>query len=396
MVLAHCLIALAPQLRLSIHAVHVDYGARSASRQEANFVQAWASEAGVPLNLVQLHGTYGPDTRRCDFERLSRQARYAAYQQTVDETAAPAVLTGHHRDDAAENVLDNLVMGRSIFRVPVMAPDALIEGVNVWRPLAGISKQEIRSFARRQEVPHLKDNDTPGTKRSVMRSQVIPALSREFGDRTLENIVRVGAGAEAWKGIIDKFVLGPFWKNVQCYPHGAVVPFGLHAASPGTFWEEALLGVLHGLGTPMLTKRAVDKLVDVLHSGRSALIALHKVFHIYVDQPGERLILINSKLLPVGAEQDTAEEESNIRGWSLTWSCRRPESVSSSLHRSGLAALLSGSLERHSSRGLLVGSGPDAIPEALAVRLPGGNLRPGDIDVECTEEDGFVLQMEAE
>lgn len=404
MVLSHCLVGMRERLRLTLRAVHVDYGARNVSAQEARFVRTWAADVGLPLDSVEVDGHHG--MRRSDSERHSRQARYQAYRDALVQSGSRVVLTGHHRDDAAENVLNNIVMGRSLFEVPMLLKEASIEGVAFWRPLAGVGKQEIRAFAARQRVPHLKDNDLPGTRRAVLRGQVLPALSQEFGDRTAENIVRVGITAQSWKTVVDRFVLAPVRKSVHRFEHGAVIPLHGYLDLPAAFWEAVLLDVFHGLSCPMLTKSTLDQLVSVLHSGRSALLDLHKSFQICVDQEGERLIIVHSQLLQPPVSKGGG-------AWSL-WQ-RRAMPNEWSINKSGLEALLTGHMQlplggaveknRLIGRdGYQVGSEPDSIPRVLVRRLPRGvgcarqskGAEAGDVEDKFGGETMWVLEMKAD
>jgi len=174
-------------------------------------------------------------------------------------------------------------------------------------------------------------------------------------------------------------IVEPFLRDVRHFAHGAVVPFGAHAASPSAFWEEVLLRLLHGLRAPMLTKRAVDILLATMHKGRASLLSLHKVFHIYVDCPGERLILVDSRLLLTGRlkapprgmkRKPPIPQSSAFGGRCGAWQLRLLW-VHGPVHR-GLPGLLSGCLDVPM---------PDAeeeeneeevepIPPALALRLP--------------------------
>ena len=120
MVLSHCMIILRNQWGLNLSAVHIDYNIRPSSQVEAAFVETWARKVALPLTMVRLNSTESLNLSRTAFEDFSRRARYEAYEKVM-QNRAMAVLTGHHVDDAAENVLSNLFMGRSLFHIPVMA-----------------------------------------------------------------------------------------------------------------------------------------------------------------------------------------------------------------------------------------------------------------------------------
>ena len=296
MVLSHCLVALRTQLQLDLNAVHIDYNARPDSGLEAAFVETWAREASLPLTVVRL--SEAEMDSRAAFEDFSRQARYNAYSKALQKNNALAVLTGHHEDDAAENVLSNLLTGRSLFHIPVLGPEALIEGVRIWRPFFCLPKEALFAFAQSYDIPHLKNNDDPTSRRAILHRRLIPALGDSFGQRTLKNIARVGQSAKDWKQIIDEQILAPFWKNIQSFPHGVLVPYGEYALWPTAFWEEALVGIFHAMGCSMLSKRSMDKLVYAIHAKKSTWLPVHKKVCLFVDSDVHQIMILNSKLFP--------------------------------------------------------------------------------------------------
>ncbi len=315
MVLSHCLVLLRKQLQLKLSAVHLDYNIRPSSQVEAAFVNTWAREVSLPLTLVQLNGT--ESLSRMAFEDYSRGARYEAYHLAMEamEDRAVAVVTGHHEDDAAENVLSNLFMGRSLFHIPVMGPEAFIEGVRIWRPLFSLSKRAIYAFAREMDIPYLKNIDAPCGKRAVLHNKVVPTLEDAFGRRTLQNIARVGQAAKDWKKLIDQQLLAPLWQKVHCFPHGAIVPYGTFAHWPEAFWEEAFVGIFHAMGCSMLSKRSIAKLVSALHSQKSRWFPIHKQFDLFINSKEGQIVIMNSKLFPGPNEMGCWKvSSSNTRG----------------------------------------------------------------------------------
>ena len=67
---------------LSLSCVHVDYGNRDASGEEANFVQAYAAWLGVPLWLrsIDILQKSGDNVERAAYESVTRDARFWTYE----------------------------------------------------------------------------------------------------------------------------------------------------------------------------------------------------------------------------------------------------------------------------------------------------------------------------
>ena len=324
MVLSHSLVVLRSHWRLNLSAVHIDYNIRPTSRVEAAFVETWARKVALPLTLVRLNGT--KSLSRAEFEDFSRKARYEAYQKVMQDTNAIAVLTGHHEDDAAENVLSNLFMGRSLFHIPVMGPEAVLERVRIWRPFFRLPKKAIYAFAAAHEIPYLKNIDAPSGRRAVLHGKVIPSLEDAFGRRTIQNIARVGQSAKDWKEIIDQHILAPLWQQVRCFPQGAIVPFGGFPLLEA-FWEEAFVGIFHAMGCSMLSKRSVAQVVAALRLERSRWLPIHREFDLFIDTKESHIVIANSKLFSGPHEMGC-------------WKVNSQETADSSVN--GLVGLLNG------------------------------------------------------
>ena len=56
------------------------------------------------------------------------------------------VLLAHHKDDVVENIVANVCRGRNILDLAVIRPNAIINHVNIVRPLLDFYKSSIYSF----------------------------------------------------------------------------------------------------------------------------------------------------------------------------------------------------------------------------------------------------------
>lgn len=386
MVLSQCLLMLAHSHNLELSLVHIDYGLREVSAREAAFVRAWAAKFNVALKVRQLDGqqALSADGKKA-FDKQSRLARYEAYREAMAESQASAVLVGHHRDDVIENMLDNLVDGRNLLNVQLMAPQAVTEKVPVWRPLGSVGKKQIRQFAVRYCIPHLLDLEDPGARRILWRGHVLPAITQHLGDESLANIARVGQQSKEWNDMIDKLILEPFYASASFFAFGAVVPIGTHMDSPGAFWQEALAEIFHRLNASCLRKGALDEVVAFIRSRKSRLLTVHKIFNVYVDSAGERLIVLSDQLR-INPNKDLIAAKKKLAlldQWPIKYRCgawdveltrhislpNEHNATDTPASMPGLSALLSGHVECLLS-GLRFGCGPDQIPFELANHLP--------------------------
>jgi uncharacterized protein (DUF924 family) len=98
-----------PSLKhLSLEGVHVDYGNRETSKDEASFVRAYAAWLGVPLWLRSIDVLQKRDdnVERAAYESVTRDARFWTYEEACGSDGV--VLLGHNRDDIFENLFANI------------------------------------------------------------------------------------------------------------------------------------------------------------------------------------------------------------------------------------------------------------------------------------------------
>jgi tRNA(Ile)-lysidine synthase len=128
------------------------------------------------------HGLRGPeseeDARFCretfDAEIIeapgSREAelRDLRYSFATDRLRA----TGHTASDQVESVLLGLVASGSPQRIKSRREDGVV------RPLLGLWRDEVRSWCDERGLPYREDSSNPGTKRGLIRHEILPLLER--------------------------------------------------------------------------------------------------------------------------------------------------------------------------------------------------------------------------
>ncbi len=163
------------QENVELHAVHVNHGLRgAASDEDEAFVRRLCAEWGLPLDVYRAVPPEHPG------EDWARQARYGFFRQAVEKHGADAIALAHHRDDQAETLLLHLLRGAGLTGLAAMAPDSLVLGVRVIRPLLGASRQELRELLARENIPWREDETNQDTRylRNALRCQVLPLMEQ--------------------------------------------------------------------------------------------------------------------------------------------------------------------------------------------------------------------------
>jgi tRNA(Ile)-lysidine synthase len=192
--LAQALLIESQPLALNAIAITVDHQLQENSHQQAEKVVDQLKEIGygqVVVKKVVVSTDAG-------LESGARDARYAALNESVEETKAVKVFLGHTHNDQAETVLLGLARGSGARSLSGMATE---NGIYL-RPLLSISRDETESACnewgldfwndphnlnteftrvkvRREVIPYLEEHLDPGISRALVRSA---ALLRDDAD----------------------------------------------------------------------------------------------------------------------------------------------------------------------------------------------------------------------
>jgi tRNA(Ile)-lysidine synthase len=139
-----------------VSALHVAHGLRGAeSDEDARFCRDVLGAEVVACGA----GTQSPS------EAELRELRYSL-------TAGPLRATGHTASDQVESVLLGLVASGTPQRIKPKREDGVV------RPLLGLWREETRAYCAEQGLPYREDSSNPGTKRGLIRDEILPLLER--------------------------------------------------------------------------------------------------------------------------------------------------------------------------------------------------------------------------
>ena len=150
-----CLWHVVRELGYRVAALHVNHGLRGAeSDQDARFCRevfgAEVVEAPVP-------------------ERATEEAlRDLRYSFATDRLRA----TGHTASDQVETVLYRLVSSGTAKGIKPKREDGVV------RPLLTLWREETEAYCRAEGLPFRRDSSNPGTRRGLIREEILPLLRR--------------------------------------------------------------------------------------------------------------------------------------------------------------------------------------------------------------------------
>ena len=175
-VLLHALAALPATRMQGLRALHVHHGLHADADAWAMHCEHICAALDIPLRVLRVVVVANGDGPEAD----ARAARYAAFRDAIvgDEILALA----QHRDDQAETVLLRLLRGAGGDGLSAMRSVSKRDGLNLWRPLLDISRDDIRAYADAHALRWIEDPSNTDTRfeRNFLRLRVLPQLRERW------------------------------------------------------------------------------------------------------------------------------------------------------------------------------------------------------------------------
>lgn len=142
--------------------------------RDEQFVRQLAATYGVPIHVAQFQTLDHAARQHLCVEDAARQLRYGYFHQLCQQQGYAAILTAHHRDDAAETFFLNLLRGTGLSGLHGILP---VNGLVV-RPLLPFGRDQIESYALQHHLLHVEDvtNASLDYRRNQVRHQLMPLL----------------------------------------------------------------------------------------------------------------------------------------------------------------------------------------------------------------------------
>ncbi|ODS63997.1 MAG: tRNA lysidine(34) synthetase TilS [Arenimonas sp. SCN 70-307] len=174
-VLLHALAADPAVRARGLRALHVDHGLHPGSAAWGEACADNGRMLDVPLSIVRVEVRPDGDGP----EAAARRARHAAFAQALQP--GELLVTAHHRDDQAETVLLRLLRGAGD-GLAAMRPLRPFAAGWLWRPLLGLPREALVSYAREHGLHWVEDpsNASDRHDRNFLRHHVLPRLQERW------------------------------------------------------------------------------------------------------------------------------------------------------------------------------------------------------------------------
>ena len=171
-----------------IEAAHCNFHLRGEeSNRDEKFVKNLCQKLELKLHLIHFDTAEYASLHQVSIEMAARDLRYSYFRQLRDDIKAETVCVAHHREDAVETLLMNLLRGAGIHGLTGIRP----RNGHIVRPLLGVSHQEILGYLDSIGQDYVTDstNLQPDVLRNKLRLQQIPLLEKLFPGSS-DNIAR--------------------------------------------------------------------------------------------------------------------------------------------------------------------------------------------------------------
>jgi len=175
MVLLH----LARRFDLAIHVLHVNYNLRgNDSLYDADFLKRYCIQNNIPISIHDVNLKEQLKELGGNLQNEARKIRYDFFQKKLNEVENSKLLVAHNQDDQIETFWLQLYRGSGL---KGMAGMQQISG-DLVRPLLNISKKDIISFAKTNQIEWREDksNSKSDYQRNLFRNKYLPFLRSEI------------------------------------------------------------------------------------------------------------------------------------------------------------------------------------------------------------------------
>ena len=198
------LLLILKDLGYRIEAAHCNFHLRGEeSNRDEEFVKKLCQEQNVPLHLIHFDTKEYADLHQVSIEMAARDLRYEYFRQLRQDIGAEKVCVAHHRDDAVETLLMNLMRGSGVHGLTgIRASNG-----EIVRPLLDITRQEIENYLHSIGQDYVMDstNLVDDVLRNKIRLKVLPLLE-QINPNTSVNIGKTARFMQETEKVIEAAV----------------------------------------------------------------------------------------------------------------------------------------------------------------------------------------------
>lgn len=173
---------------LNIVAAHVNHMIRgNEADSDQSFCEDVCRKKGIILEIEKRDIPAVAKENSEGLEEAARNVRYSFFERLLGKYPNSVVATAHNADDNLETVIFNMARGCGTKGLSGIAP---VRDKKIIRPLLSLSSEEIRGYAKVQNIAYVTDStnaDTAYTRNSIRHSivPILRSINPKAGDAAL-------------------------------------------------------------------------------------------------------------------------------------------------------------------------------------------------------------------
>lgn len=178
--LLHLLMKLRRKWDLQLHVVTIDHQLREGSKEDVQFVEQFAEDAGIPCTVIAVETPTYQAKEQIGTQVAARDLRYEAFAKVMKQYDHPTLALGQHGDDQVETVFMQMMRFAEpgyVKGMPITRPFA---NGQIIRPLLCVTKEEILMYCEDENLQARIDPSNEETiyTRNAVRKIILPFLKQ--------------------------------------------------------------------------------------------------------------------------------------------------------------------------------------------------------------------------
>ena len=195
------LLLILKELGYRIEAAHCNFHLRGEeSNRDEDFVKELCRKQDIPFHVIHFDTKEYASLHQVSVEMAARELRYDYFRQLRQDIGADKVCVAHHRDDAVETLLMNLMRGSGIHGLTGIRA----HHGEIVRPLLAVSRQEIEEYLHSIGQDFVTDstNLVDDVLRNKIRLNVLPLLEK-INPNVAENIGKTARFMQETEKVVE-------------------------------------------------------------------------------------------------------------------------------------------------------------------------------------------------
>jgi tRNA(Ile)-lysidine synthetase-like protein len=281
---AYILSKLRAKYNFNLIAVHINYCNREHSMIEEAFVRKYCSSVEIPCYIRRI-----PEINRADcmkynlrdiYELYTRNVRFDTYKQVYErsklayslDNRKPIVILGHNKNDCFENIITNITYQQKYENLNGMQYKEEQDAITFYRPLLGVTKEDIRSYAHLNNISHLKNSTPAWSMRGKIRDNVRPALE-QWDSRSIDGLFKLSEITRKLYVIIDKSIADIFNRMIKTKVNEYYFECDTCDITCEIFWSRFFIRFNTLTKLPMVSHKSIASLMERLtHANANARV----------------------------------------------------------------------------------------------------------------------------